>query len=418
MKSHQSSGCIFFISPWSVSDPLSEATSHPHLALLAKALVPNEIAYFSVESGDSTSSLLSTPFRSSFLNNFANIQHCPLLRFNNFPALSRISTFRIQCRALLQACANLTPIFVICRGTMGIYGDLLYRRFGIPYAVESFEPHAHYMLQTRTWRRWDPKFLVQRRWEERVKRTANTLITVSKGYARHLEVHEGISPDRLDTVPCWVDGDRFRIDSEARISLRQQLGIGDRLAVVYVGKFGGIYSSLLDLEMLRHLQDSLGQPLFVMVLTSSDAVALRQQLLQAGFTRDQLFVDCVPHDHVNAYLNAADLALSFINSGPWSFACSAIKHGEYWASGLPLLMPPGVGDEASWLETERAGAIAQFNDHQAVRAAAKRLLPILSETGHRQRIRKIGLRERGVESLHRVYQHLLDKIFSTVPAKS
>lgn len=302
------------------------------------------------------------------------------------------------------------PDLVICRGTTGIHGDLLLQLLGIPYVVESFEPHAHYMLQTGTWQRCDPKYLVQRRWEQRVKRTAAALITVSHGYARHLREREGISPERLHTVPCWVDADRFRIDPEARTSLRQQLGIGDRLAVVYVGKFGGIYSPLCDLAMLRELQQCLGQTLFVMVLTSADVAAVRQQLRHVGFTPDQVYVSCVPRDQVNAYLNAADLAVSFINSGPWSFACSAIKHGEYWACGLPVLMPPGVGDEAGWLEAERAGAIASFHDPAAVHLASRRLIKIMAEPGHRQRIRAVGLRERSVAALLTTYRRLLDQV--------
>jgi glycosyltransferase involved in cell wall biosynthesis len=322
----------------------------------------------------------------------------------------RLQHHRRQISSLAQAAMRRRPDLVICRGTTGVYGEMLQRHLGIPYVVESFEPHAHYMLQTGTWHRWDPKFLVQRRWEERVKRSASALITASLGYARHLQEHEGISSDRLRTVPCWVDAERFRIDLEARFRLRQDLGIGDRLAVVYAGKFGGIYSPLRELAMLRPLQKGLGQPLFVIVLTSADAPAVRHQLRQAGFGEDQFFVDCVSHSEVNAYLNAADLALSFINSGPWSFACSAIKHGEYWACGLPVLMPPGVGDEAQWLEGERAGAIAPFDNPQAVHAAAVRLAQILGVPGHRQRIRAIGLRERSAEALISTYRWLLTKI--------
>ena len=96
------------------------------------------------------------------------------------------------------------------------------------------------MRQTGTWSRWDPKYLVQRRWEEQVKRRAAALITVSHGYARHLRERDGVPADRLHTVPCWVDGERFRIDTEARLRLRRQLGIGERLALIYAGKFGGI----------------------------------------------------------------------------------------------------------------------------------------------------------------------------------
>jgi hypothetical protein len=182
--------------------------------------------------------------------------------------------------------------------------------------------------------------------------------------------------------------------------------------VVYAGKFGGIYSPLRELEILLPLQQGLGQALFVMVLTSADASEVSQQLRQIGFLEDQFFVDCVPHCEVNAYLNAADLALSLINSGPWSFACSAIKHGEYWACGLPVLMPPGVGDESEWLEAERAGAIAPFHNPQAVQAAAVRLAQILGEPGHRERIRAIALRERSAEALTATYRWLLSKIES------
>ena len=117
----------------------------------------------------------------------------------------------------------------------------------------------------------------------------------------------------------------------------------------------------------------------------------------------------VSYEQVNDYLNAADLALSFWSSGPWSFACSPIKHGEYWACGLPLLMPPGVGDEAQWLETERAGSIASFSDPSSVAAAVQRLKSILAESDHRQRIRTIALRERGPEPLRQVYSQLLDQ---------
>lgn len=405
---------LFFLSPWPANDPLTLSTVYAHIEQLACDSRVSSVDYFTIEPFGECQ-----PRRCLTSRPDISFRHHPIYRTKSYlPGLNRLRQHRQIKRVLYAAAHAWKPDLMICRGTTGIYGDHLKCSLGIPYVVESFEPHAHYMLQTGTWARWDPKFLVQRRWEERVKRTAAFLITVSKGYARHLENPGGISPDRLYTVPCWVNAERFRIDSAARSRMRLRLGIGDRLAVVYVGKFGGIYSPLRELAMLHPLQQGLGHPLFIMVLTSADATAVRQQLRQASFPEDQFFVDCVPHDQVNSYLNAADLALSFINSGPWSFACSAIKHGEYWACGLPLLMPPGVGDEASWLESERAGAIAPFNDQQAVRAVAKRLLPILSESGHRQRIRKIGLRERGAEPLRQVYQLVLNNLSATTPAKS
>ncbi len=406
---------LFFIIPWPASDPLTLATVVPHLAALSADPRVEQIWLFSPERPveDSIANHHDLPSLQSLPT---KVQHYPLPSLQSrLPLLSRLRHHQRWSRSLSEAAQQLKPDLIICRGTSAIHGASLQRRLNIPYVAESFEPHAEYMRQTATWSRWDPKYLVQRRWERQVKRSAAVLITVSQGYARHLQQQEGILPARLHTVPCWVDAQRFRFDPQARSRMRQQLGIGNRLAVVYAGKFGGIYSPLHELAMLRHLQASLGCSLHIIILTSADPEPVRWQLLQVGFEAHQLFVDCVPHDHVGDYLNAADLALSFINSGPWSFACSAIKHGEYWACGLPLLMPPGVGDEAQWLELEGAGAIACFNDPTQVQRAGYRLKAILAEPGHRQRIRSIGLRLRSPEPMLSTYNHLMEK-FQTPPS--
>ena len=404
---------VFYIAPWPALDPLSASTVVPHLAALAQDGRVGGLTFFSCEQGR-----MDPANRFTIPGLPAGVHHQPLAGPSGLPLplVRRMRHHAHLSKTLIQAARQQRPNLLICRGTTGIYGDLLQRRLDVPYVVESFEPHAHYMLQTGTWRRWDPKFIVQRRWEERVKRTASALITVSHGYAKHLQTSEGVEASHLHTVPCWIDAERFRIDPEVRSTLRQQLGIGDRLAVIYAGKFGGIYAPVAHLAMLHTVQQALGRELFVILLTPHDPKAVQQQLHQSGIAAHQCFVGQVAYGQVSDYLNAADLALSFVSSGPWSFACSPIKHGEYWACGLPLLMPPGVGDEAQWLETERAGAIASFSDHSSVADAAQRLKPILAEASHRQRIRTIALRERGPEPLRQVYGQLLDKFSAASPA--
>ena len=399
---------LLFIIPWPLEDPLTRSTVLPHLAALAADPRVERIALFAPGNVAVPAAAGATEPQQPILLS-ERVQHHSLpVRSFGVSVLSRVRHHHHCNQQLLREAERFRPQLTICRGAAAIHGALLQRRLAIPFVAESFEPHADYMRQTGTWSRWDPKYLVQRRWEEQVKRRAAALITVSHGYARHLRERDGVPADRLHTVPCWVDGERFRIDTEARLRLRRQLGIGERLALIYAGKFGGIYSPLSELASLRQLQRDLGQPLFVIVLTSADAAAVCQQLHRAGFGPGDTFVSCVPHEQVADYLNAADLAVSFINSGPWSFACSAIKHGEYWACGLPVLMPPGVGDEARWLEAERAGAIARFQDPAQLRRAAAELRSILAEPGHRQRIRSLALRERSPEPMRLTYSRLVE----------
>ena len=401
---------LLFIIPWPLDDPLTRSTVIPHLTALAADPRVESIALFAPARFAVPTSGGAAERRQPMLLPEV-VEHHPLpVRASAIPLLSRLRHHQHCSRLLQREAERIKPQLTICRGAASIHGALLQRRLAIPFVAESFEPHAHYMRQTGTWSRWDPKYLVQVSWEERVKRCAAALITVSHGYARHLKERDGVPAARLRTVPCWVDGERFRINPEARMRLRHELGIGERLALIYVGKFGGIYSPLGELAILGQLKRHLVRPLFVIVLSSMEADAVRLQLHRAGFSPWDSYVSCVPHEHVADYLNAADLAVSFINSGPWSFACSAIKHGEYWACGLPVLMPPGVGDESTWLETERVGAIAPFNNPQAVQSAATRLQQILAEPGHRQRIRAVGLRERSKASLTATYRWMLDRL--------
>lgn len=65
---------------------------------------------------------------------------------------------------------------------------------------------------------------------------------------------------------------------------------------------------------------------------------VRNAQLEGGFSFSDVYVTAESHEEVNSYINAGDFALSIIRYGPWSFACSAIKQGEYWAAVLPVLV--------------------------------------------------------------------------------
>ena len=311
---------------------------------------------------------------------------------------------------LRDAAKQFRPELVFCRGTAGVYGHLLREYAGIPYVVESFEPHAEYMRQTKTWNPLDPRYMVQRMWEKKVKKSASALITVSKGYAEYLRTEERIEPDRLFSVPCWVDTARFNIAPELRERFRKELGIKNQTVAIYVGKFGGIYCPSSLLESFRELQYAIAGGLYVIILSDHDPAAIHLELDRAGVPPSDRFVGFVDHGEVNAYLNAADFALSFINAGPWSFACSAIKHGEYWAAGLPVLMPPCVGDESQWLEKRKAGVFVDFGDPQSVRCAGEKIAQLIREPGLKKRLHRLAEEERGAGPLTDAYRRILERI--------
>lgn len=400
---------IFYISPWPASSPLAKSTVFPHLRALLHFEEVTALHVFA-PTGDE-----DTPLENVLSDTRLPVQgrvhfHALPGRPRRLSLATRLMQHRWTAESISDFASKLRPALIFCRGTAGIYGQLLLRSAGVPYVVESFEPHAEYMRQTGTWRSFDPRYLVQRKWEYDVKKNAAALITVSEGYADHLRSKERIAAERLFSVPCWVDTSRFNIAPELRERIRKKLGIKNQTVAIYAGKFGGIYCPSSVLQSFRELQPAFAGGLYVIILSDHDPAIVHRELDRAGVAPSDRFVGFVDHSEVNAYLNAADFALSFINAGPWSFACSAIKHGEYWAAGLPVLMPPGVGDESQWLEKRKAGFFVDFVNPQSVRRAGEHIAQLLRELGLRSRLHRLAEEERSAAPLAIAYRSILERV--------
>lgn len=389
---------IVFIAPWSLSDPLSISTVIPHVIDLSSRNSVDNIFLVTTEfrpSLDASRSLSdSLP---------PNVVFFPFVSSSTGPFQYFVSDFQ-RFMFVYRLVKNRDINFLVCRGSsVGIYGHRLKVLLNVDYIVESFEPHADYMRQSGVWKPWSFKYLIQRHWEKQIKKTASFLITVSHAYARYLSKVERISSARLLTLPCWADPNKYRLDPLARASIRSELGVRDRICLIYVGKFGGLYSPPSILSVLAMIEKCLELELFFVCLTPSDPSPVLDQLDALNFTEDRRIVKKVHPCDVPAYLNAADIAIDFWFSGPWSFACSPIKHAEYWMAGLPVLMRHNIGDESSWLEALAVGSIVDFEDCQSVNRSVQFVKSILNDDHHKERIRSVAEKRRGPSLLRPIY---------------
>jgi len=116
-----------------------------------------------------------------------------------------------------------------------------------------------------------------------------------------------------------------------------------------------------------------------------------------------------PHSEVHKYLSAADIAFATIKPTPNRKYCSAIKVGEYWANGLPVVITPGIGDDSSIIEHEGGGVVYSIGNPEL---AIEKIFQIANNgrTNNNKTIASLALKYRSLSIVENVYKNILQRV--------
>jgi glycosyltransferase involved in cell wall biosynthesis len=310
---------------------------------------------------------------------------------------------------LRRLCRNEKITYIIARGSpAGNIAYLLFKKTGIPFLVESFEPHAAYMLESGVWKKNGLRYKLQTYWEARQKQLADGIVTVSQNYRRQLQ-EEGVPAEKIEVAPCSVNAEMFGYSVSKRQLIRSRLNIPVSATVgIYLGKFGDIYFGAEAFPLFKAAFDFFDH-FQLILLTPNSQEWIRKQCAKEGIDMNKVHVLSVPHGDVPSYLSAADFAFSLIKPAPSKAFCSPIKDGEYWAAGLPVVLPEGIGDDASILKETGLGAIydAQKNN---ILECYEHIQHLLNNERTRGEIAALAVRERSIAFSKEAYRrfNLLD----------
>jgi len=188
------------------------------------------------------------------------------------------------------------------------------------------------------------------------------------------------------------------------------------VVIVYLGKFGGMYveQELFDfLQQINFLQKSTSYIFRFMILTPDKKERIKNFIDKSGIEMKQFIIDSLTRSEVPSYLSAGDIAFSGVRQNPSKRYCSPIKHGEYWACGLPVIVPDGISDDYLLVEKYNIGWRMPMLNKEGYIETMKKVFAEWcweKQPEYRQRAREFVIRDRNVEE----YQALYAKIFSEI----
>lgn len=392
---------ILYLGNWSVQDGLSHSTIRPHLRILANLDQISTLLYVSIERKKNNldcnwniDKLSFKPYYSSKLGSFADLLVLPFF-------LNRL----IKQHNIDLLISRSSPA--------GNYAFLTYKLTGVPFVVESFEPHAHYMLDNRVWSKYSAKYLLQRFLENKQLIHARKLITVSDNYFEALQINNS-AKSKLLCAPCAVNVDEYRFNSKDRDLIRAKYSIRkDALVGIYVGKFGDIYFGPKVISMFALLKTLINN-FYLILLTDDKNRQITRALKEAGLFDNDYSVLYVSPDKVHEYLSAADFAISLVRSTNSSKYCSPIKHGEYWANGLPMLLDYSIGDDSELTLKNRAGIVVNMSNG-INQDDWNQLKLIIEETKNNRasnRMVSLAMKYRNFDNVRKAYVQVLSAVLN------
>ena len=288
----------------------------------------------------------------------------------------------------------------------GAAGYLLSILTGASLVLDSYEPHAEAMVENGTWNRRGVAFRLLFKLEKLQTRRAKAVIGTTSGMLEYAKRNYGDTIRNFYVKPACVDLTLFsHPPSQIKSKVLEEWKWTGKIICVYAGKLGGIYLDREVFDFLKAASDYWGDRFRFLFLTNQTREEVMTWCERSGFEFENLKMLFVPHKEVPKYLSLADFAITPVKPVPTKRYCTPIKDGEYWAMGLPVVIPDNISDDSNIVRRESIGAVLNSLDQASYKSALTTIDSLLSEPKNElmDRMRSVAVRYRDFAIAEEVY---------------
>ena len=402
-----------YICYFGLREPLVQTQVLPYLQQLALAGIEVNLLTFEPQLQDKWSSGELADQRTQLMNDGINWFSLPYHKSPSLPAtVYDILTGAHFARRLIRS-AGLDIIHArshvsAVMGALAIHGT----KVRLLFDIRGFLPEEY--TDSGLWPPGGYLYRLTKAVESRLLAAADGFVVLTEKARQILfpESNQDARGKPIEVIPCCVDLNHFRgPDPSLRDEMRQRLGVTDRRVVVYVGSLEGWYltDEMADLLAVMHQQD---RRVFSLILTQSPPTMITSRLQERGIRRENYKICKVSPAEIPSYLNAADVAVSFIKPCFSKLSSSPTKMAEYLAAGLPVICNAGIGDLDELIESDRVGVLLRDFNEQSYRRALDELTELEHDGDLQARCRSSAIARFDLVSIggaryRRLYERIL-----------
>ena len=291
----------------------------------------------------------------------------------------------------------------------------LKRKFGIKMIFDVRGLMAEEYVDSQHWPAGGLRVRVTKATEKRIFAATDAVVTLTERIWPIIKEWEGLKDREVEhaVVPCCVDLASFRFDDAMRAKLRAELGLGERLTLVYSGSLDGWYltEGMADFfaAIVRRQADA-----HLLWLTVGSRERVQQLMTARGISERNFSVHAVAPKDVPAYLSTGDVGISFIKRCFSKLASSPTKNGEYLACGLPIVINAGIGDSDRLAEISGAAILVDDVNEQNFERAWLAVQNVAGQPQMKVKARELAEREFDLVSVGGArYASLYEALFNT-----
>src|SRR5690349_4007385 len=293
----------------------------------------------------------------------------------------------------------------------------LKRKFGTKMIFDVRGLMAEEYVDAQHWPAAGLRFRVTKAAERRIFAATDAVVTLTERIWPIIKEWEGLQGREVAhaVVPCCVDLSTFRSDDELRAKMRAELGLDERLTMVYSGSLDGWYltEGMADFfaSIVRRRADA-----HLLWLTMGSRERVQELMSARGINGANFSVRAVAPKDMPGYLAAGDVGISYIKRCFSKLASSPTKNGEYLACGLPIVINAGIGDSDRLAQISSAAILVDDVNEESFERAWLAIQNVIDNPQMKTKARELAEKEFDLVSVGGArYANLYEALLNAQP---